>query len=73
VDFSDPREQAFYKALGAEDELGLVARAHIFIEHELDRFIDKALMCFSSQELCASCRASNVFDEWSYWGVEWPE
>jgi hypothetical protein len=37
------RNAAFYEALRGEDELGLVIRAHIHIEHELVLFIRTAL------------------------------
>ena len=33
------RDQAFYAALQGEDDLGVIVRAHIHIEHELHEFI----------------------------------
>jgi hypothetical protein len=33
------RDQAFYAALQGDDDLGIVVRAHIHIEHELQNFI----------------------------------
>jgi hypothetical protein len=33
------RQKEFYRALAGEDELGVVIRAHIYIEHELTEFI----------------------------------
>jgi hypothetical protein len=35
----DARERAFFQALEGDDELGMVVRAHIHIEHELREFI----------------------------------
>ena len=36
------RDRAFYEALRGEDDLGMVVRAHIHIEHELREFIRAA-------------------------------
>lgn len=43
TEFED-RRKGFYTALMGEDELGLVIRAHIHVEHELIEFINRKLM-----------------------------
>jgi len=35
----DPTEQLFYDDLAREDDLGLVVKAHLHIEHQLAEFI----------------------------------
>jgi hypothetical protein len=40
---ADEMTEAFLNATSAEDDLGFVIRAHIFIEHELRRIIEAAI------------------------------
>jgi hypothetical protein len=42
IDGAKERDQAFYLALQGDDDLGLVVRAHIHIEHELREFVKAA-------------------------------
>lgn len=39
IDGIEDRDRAFFGALQGEDDLGMVIRAHIHIEHELQQFI----------------------------------
>ena len=54
VDLKNNRKE-FYKALMGEDELGLVVRAHIYVEHELIEFIKQHCEpCAKAKEAYAS-------------------
>ena len=43
IDQANTAEDAFLKALQGEDELGMVIRAHIHIEHHLNEFLDMVI------------------------------
>lgn len=43
-------DEEFYEALSSEDDLGMVIRAHIHIEHWLDRFLLSAMPYYSKYE-----------------------
>src|SRR6478736_2632080 len=65
LDGVNERDRAFYLALQNEDDLGMVVRAHIHIEHELRSFIQAAApapqhLKFSEMDFDATVRLAMV-------------